>query len=673
MKKESIDLSNSNASAASQVPAFGSDFSQYLVEGIPTEQFFKLSPGEITALLQQYHKERNAKERNLNLIIEELTTTVTDMALSFKELTGREDLIGEASHFDDASDDVSHSDCEKNQDHEVPKLIYRENWSKLFPLLFPISKVIAHYSWVQFRADIQSAVTVAFVIIPQAIAFSSLAGVDPFTALISAIFPPLFYSIFGSSRHLSVGPEALSSVLVGIAISHELSQFQGDANVIASIMACLVGLFAITLVVFQIVFIENILSGFFLTGFVLGIANLIIIEQIPNLVGITVIREHTESTFELLVKCIQQFGDIKAYTAILGFVCLLFLLSVKYLKKRFKKRYPKIIQIPEILVLVILSIVMSCLFDFKNIGIKVLGDIKTSLPVPTPPPINGEIIIRLLPAAIVITVVGFVESQTVTRNFGLKKGYFPMGSGELLALGTTNALASFFGCYPTFGSLPRSRILFNSGGETVLVGFMVGLIVLVSTTTLGWVLKFLPLATLSAIVTMAAINLIEYDEIYFLFKMKKVQDFFMFAVSWGLTIFIPIQSGVMICMGIAAAFILSKTTDITLSLVGKISYPFRNGKKVRDVFVDVRDNSDAELVDGILIISVLDSLEFFNAGDLRKKIQAYMSAHAYLRHETAMSMIHDTFAPLQMKPVESRTIRKIVLDFNHCDSVVSIC
>ena len=147
--------------------------------------------------------------------------------------------------------------------------------------IFPLIPQIRSYSTAILMADIQAAVTIAFVLIPQAIAYASLAGVTPMRALISAVYPVIFYAIFGASRHLSVGPEALSSVLVGFSAIKEFEQFGGDLNDLAVLLGFLTGVMAIGLSFLNAGFIDSLLSGYMLCGFVTGVATLIIVEQLP--------------------------------------------------------------------------------------------------------------------------------------------------------------------------------------------------------------------------------------------------------------------------------------------------------------------------------------------------------------------------------------------------------
>ena len=204
----------------------------------------------------------------------------------------------------------------------------------------------------------------------------------------------------------------------------------------------------------------------------------------------------------------------------------------------------------------------------------------------------------------------------------MKNGYFPSGDRELFALGASNVLGSVFGAYVTFGSLPRSRILANSGGRTTISGAMAAMIVLILTTTLASVLKFLPKPTLSAIVMNAAINLIEYEEIYFVFCMRDPLEIFMFLATWALTIFVSIDDAIIFCIGMSALFILRKTTTVKLGLMGKKDYNVTEGGRSveKTQFVDIRDNADAQLVPGLLVLAIQSSLEFYNAAQLRRRI-----------------------------------------------------
>ena len=188
---------------------------------------------------------------------------------------------------------------------------------------------------------------------------------------------------------------------MGLAVSKEIEEFGGDPNKLAALLGMIVGAFAILLAVIRAGFIDNIMSGYLLTGFVLGVANLIMVEQLPGMFGLVLpASEEKRSTFKTATRTFSAFGTVKPNAAILGVMCLLFLLSFKFIKKRYGHSNQWVSQIPEILVLVLLSTIFSIALDFKKNGIPTLGAFDNTLPSPDLPlPSSFEQIFRLLPNA----------------------------------------------------------------------------------------------------------------------------------------------------------------------------------------------------------------------------------------------------------------------------------
>ncbi|KAI9361607.1 sulfate transporter family-domain-containing protein [Zopfochytrium polystomum] len=387
----------------------------------------------------------------------------------------------------------------------------------------PLADQMATYDWKLFGEDLIAAVTVAFVLLPQSIAYAGLAQVDPIQALLSAIFPPVLYVFFGSSRQLSIGPEAMVSVVAGSAIIDYMENNPGTAYTapqIASALALVVGLMCILLSIMRAGFIDNILSGYLLTGFILGGASLIMVEQLPELLGIDVDLEAQESTINMLIATYHHLGNVKWAVAAISLVNVAFLLGFNHLKHKFGKKIVWLGRAPEILILVVLMIGLSAGLDFHGKGIAVLGTFDNKIKMPSPPPLKFELLKKLIEPAMTITLNGFIECQTVTRDFGLKNGYFPSGDQELFAFGFINFVSAFLGAYPTFGSLPRSRILAQSGARTTLSNAMAGVFVLVALLTMVPVLQHLPRSTLASIVFVAALGLIDTKEIAFVFRLR---------------------------------------------------------------------------------------------------------------------------------------------------------
>ncbi|KAI8831680.1 sulfate transporter N-terminal domain with GLY motif-domain-containing protein [Chytriomyces cf. hyalinus JEL632] len=235
--------------------------------------------------------------------------------------------------------------------------------------VFPFIDQVKTHNRQLFLDDVIAAFTIAFILLPQAIAYASLAHIGPILACVAAIFPVMLYPLFGASRHLSVGPEAVVSVVTGTAglgIMAETTAY--TAEEIANSLAFMVGLVCIVLAIVRAGFIDSILSGY-------------------------------------LAGWIRASGKYK---------------------------------------------------------VDVLGTFDTRLPLPALPILTGDLFARLIQPAFITMLVGFIESQTVTRKFGLHFGYFPTGDQELVALGFINLVSSIAGGFPLFCSLPRSRVLVNT-------------------------------------------------------------------------------------------------------------------------------------------------------------------------------------------------------------------
>ncbi|KAJ3203761.1 Solute carrier 26, partial [Dinochytrium kinnereticum] len=537
------------------------------------------------------------------------------------------------------------------------------------------------YSLRSFVDDFISALTIAFILLPQSIAYAGLAEADPTQALISASFPPLLYFIFGSSRQLSIGPEALVSVVVGTTISNEI-ELNPDSKFtklqISAALTLVVGILSILLAILRAGFVDNILSGYLLTGFVLGTSNLIIVEQLPDLFGLKVEVAGDDSTINKLITALNAFSTAHKWTIIISILNIVFLLSFREFKKRFKGNRI-LARIPEILILVVVMIIVSFTVDLESKGVHILGEFENRIRKPTVPPFKRDLIGRLIQPAITIVLVGYIECQTVTRDFGLRFGYFPSGDQELFALGVTNVVTSFLGGYPTFGSLPRSRIMASAGAKTTLASAMSGLFVLIFFLTLVPALQFLPRATLASIVFVAALGLIETREIGFVFRLRAWTEIAMFLATYVITLVFSISVGILLCLGLSALLIVKRTTITSMSVMGRVSHhhllvpsgpsgkqprsfdglssrhsPFvstgvvsadnisvdrkkdqlpnepQNPPAAKPTFVNIDEHPDAELLDGVILLRVDVPLLFYNSGQARRSIEAVLQAEKRL-------------------------------------------
>ncbi|KAJ3059633.1 Solute carrier 26, partial [Quaeritorhiza haematococci] len=329
--------------------------------------------------------------------------------------------------------------------------------------------------------------------------------------------------------------------------------------------------------------------------------------------------------------------------------------TIKKVHER-KIRFVSIVSmIPEVLVLVTIMLIISYAVDFTKYDIRILGSFDNKIQPPTPPPFNGDQMQRLLFPSIMITIVGFIESQTVTKAMGLKNNYFPSGDRELFAFGASNVMGSLLGAYVTFGSLPRSRILATAGGKTMMCGLMAAVIVLVCVLVLEPVLRYLPRPTLASIVFVAAYNLIEWGEILFVFRLRAWTEILMFLGCWIITLVLSIEDGILLSLVLAGLIIVRRTTNVDMCLYGThsgigsgsdtssthhthpsptttASPPVPAGKLCDPInpatvkYVDLREHPDAELCPGVIVVGVQAPLLFYNAGKMRRTLETLMKA-----------------------------------------------
>ncbi|KAJ3329373.1 Solute carrier 26 [Blyttiomyces sp. JEL0837] len=415
--------------------------------------------------------------------------------------------------------------------------------------MFPLYDQLKDYNLQAFLNDLRGALTVSVVLLPSSIGFASLARGDTVQALVSAVFPLLFYAIFGGSPCLSIGPEVMVAVIIGSAVDREYNanpSLYDSPSQIATTLSLVVGLLCVVLALLRGGFLDHILSGYLLTGFILGVTTLVMVDQAPNMLGMDV---KLNAGVRLDTTTIPSTTSQHPYDILEKYINLNIEHCVYITNENLEAK----------------SKGKVCSFDY----VPVLGMFNDAIPRPAVPYLDGGLLYRLVEPALLIVLVGYIECQTVTRNFGLRKSQNPGSSTELFAFGMMNLLSSFLGSFPTFGSLPRSRTMATIGVQTTLSGVMIAALVLIMFTSLRIVLQYLPTATLASIVTVSAYGLIDVQEIWFVFKLRSIPEIGMFLSTFIITLVTSMSTGILLCLGLSALFIVRKTTTSTLSVMGR--------------------------------------------------------------------------------------------------------
>uniref|UniRef100_A0A8B9GWE9 Solute carrier family 26 member 5 n=1 Tax=Astyanax mexicanus TaxID=7994 RepID=A0A8B9GWE9_ASTMX len=364
--------------------------------------------------------------------------------------------------------------------------------------------------------DIVSGLSTGVMQLPQGLAYAMLAAVPPVYGLYSSFYPVLLYTLFGTSRHISMGTFAVISLMIGGVAVREapdsmfplngtnvtgLVDFEArDARrvQVAVALTTLVGLIQLFLGVLRFGFVAIYLAEPLVRGFTTAAAIHVFVSQLKYLFGVKTKR--FSGPLSVLYSLIAVFKDITSTnvtTLIVGLVCIVFLYSVKDVNERFKKKLP--IPIPgEIIVVIVSTGVSYGMALFENYQVDIVG----SIPVGLLPPVIPDFTLfpNLVADAVAIAVVGFSMGISLAKIFALKYGYSVDGNQEMIALGLCNFASSFFQTFVITSSMSRSLVQESTGGKTQIAGLLGSLLVLLVIVAIGFMFEPLPQTVLAAII-----------------------------------------------------------------------------------------------------------------------------------------------------------------------------
>lgn len=349
--------------------------------------------------------------------------------------------------------------------------------------------------------DFIAGLTVAVVLIPQVVAYAILAGLPPVYGLYAAFLGTAVAALWGSSQHLSTGPVALVSFLTLTALvplaKPESPEFVG----LAIILALIIGLVQLLMGLFKLGFIMNFISHSVISGFTTAAAIIIASTQIPNLFGFGV--EKHEFVFLNFYEIIKSLPDTNLLTLMIGLIAVVFIIVSKHqISKAF----------PSGLIVMATGVLLSYLLDFEARGVDVIGAIDAKISLPTLPTLRFGDVLALLPSALIISIVGFLEAFAVAKSIGSQTKQKIDVNQELIGQGLGNIASSLFKGYPIAGSFSRTAVNYSAGAVTGVSSVFVSLFVLITILFFTPLLYFLPKAILSAVVIAALVDLIEFSK-----------------------------------------------------------------------------------------------------------------------------------------------------------------
>jgi high affinity sulfate transporter 1 len=469
-----------------------------------------------------------------------------------------------------------------------------DGWRRLVPSV-PGVAVLRRYRRDWLRSDLLAGATVAAYLVPQVMAYGSVAGLQPVTGLWAILPAIVLYALFGSSRLLSVGPESTTALMTATVIAPLAGGDAARYAALAATLAVVVGLLCVVAWLARLGFVADLLSRPVLIGYLAGVALIMIVDQLSKLTGIDV---RGEGFFPQLKSFAEDITEAHLPTVLFSLGTLLFLLLVaKFLPR-----------LPGPLLAVVLGTAISAAFSLKDHGIAVIGDIPAGLPRPKLPEL-GELHRLALPA-MGILLVGYTDFILTGRAFA-KRGDKPRldANQELLALGAVNLGAGFFQGFPVSSSASRTAIGESTGAKSQVYTLAAGLCVVAVLLFLSPLLHDTPDAVLGALVVFAAIRMIDLAGFRKLASFRRRELLLAIACLVGV-LALDILYGVLVAVGLSVVELLSRVArphDAVLGIVPGVAGMH-----------DVDDYPEARTVPGLLIYRYDSPLFFANAEDFRR-------------------------------------------------------
>jgi SulP family sulfate permease len=441
--------------------------------------------------------------------------------------------------------------------------------------------------------------TGAAILIPQSMAYATIAGLPPVVGLYASVVPLLVYAIFGRSAQLGVGPLAsisiLSAVAVGAVAQHDSARFIA----LSATLALLVGLVHVALGLGRLGFLMRFLSEPVMTGFLAAVGVLVIATQLGPITGLRVATNGR--AYHIVGDWLHVASGASALTAAIGLGAIVILLGAR--------RWHRF---PAPLVLVLTAIVISGALGLQHHGVAVVGHVAGGLASPKVPPLHTHDVTRLFPAALAITLISVLESIAVAREYANRHGYEIITNQEITALGLANVSAGLFQGMVVTGAITRSSILEDSGANTPLAGVVSAGVVLPVLLFATGIFRDLPIPILAAIVVVAVLPFVNVTEARRLWRVRR-SDFWVMVAAFVGSLVLGIELGVAIAAAISVTLIVYRATRPQVPELGRIPGT--------DYFLEVARHPDTVTYPGTVILRVNSSLYFTNAESIEHRLR----------------------------------------------------
>jgi sulfate permease, SulP family len=461
------------------------------------------------------------------------------------------------------------------------------------------------------RPDLIAGLTVWAVLVPESLAYASIAGVSPVVGLYAAPGALIFYAAFGSSRHLITGPMAASAALSAAAVGTLAAGNAGRAAALTATLAITVGVLAMLAGIARLGFVANFISEPVLKGFIIGLALTIIIGQVPKVLGI---EKGTGNFFQQAWTVLSKLGDTQWRPLLLGLISLALILVLR--------RTAPVVPAP--LVAVLFGILAVYAFGLQHHGVKIVGHIDGGLPSFGFPGVPSGDYLKLAGPAVGIMLVGFAEGLGAAKTYAARNGYDIDTNRELAGLGAANLAAGLSSGMVVNGSLSKTAVNGGAGARTQLSGLTAAALTVITLLFLTGLFQDLPEATLGAVVIAALVELVDFASLRELYRSSTTRlariyghaartDFIAaLAALLGVLIFDTLP-GLFIGIAMSLLLLIYRSSRPHVAVLGRAP---GNGQ-----WTDTEHNPEDKTVPGIAVLRVESGIYFANADHVRAAIE----------------------------------------------------
>ncbi|CAI0431879.1 unnamed protein product [Linum tenue] len=485
----------------------------------------------------------------------------------------------------------------------------KRKWILAAQYAFPILQWGPNYSLSHFKSDVVSGLTIASLAIPQGISYAKLANLPPIVGLYSSFVPPLVYAVLGSSRDVAVGPVSIASLILGSMLSQQVSPAKDP---LLFLQLGFSSTFFAGLTQASLGFLRQEAT---LVGFMAGAAIIVSLQQLKSLLGITHFTKQM-GILPVLSSVFHRTTEVYLLSLFIFGPSFLLLFPVPHQSMKRPKLFWVSAGMP--LASVILSTIIVFALKAQNHGIDVIGKLEEGL---NPPSWNmlhfrGEYLGLVIKTGLVTGIISLTEGIAVGRTFAALKSYRVDGNKEMMAIGIMNIIGSSTSCYVTTGSFSRSAVNHNAGAKTAVSNVVMSVTVMVTLLLLMPLFRFTPNVVLGAIIVTAVLGLIDLPAARRIWRIDKF-DFLVMLASFFGVIFVSVQLGLAIAVGMSIFRMLLQMTRPTTMVLGNI--PGTN------LYTNLHHYKDAVSVPGFLILSIQAPINFANANYLKERIMRWMA------------------------------------------------